>query len=218
VDLDPYLAIAQNLKARSILDVGCGTGAFACLCAAKGFDVLGVDPAAASLEIARRKPFGDQVRWIVGDAACVPPSVGDLAVMTGNVAQVFLTDEAFENTLQSIRYALRPDGHLVFEARVPAQKAWLKWTRERTYKRIEIQDIGFVEGWCDVTNISGAFVSFRWTYVFESDGAILTSDSTLRFRDKDEIVQSLEQAGYRVTDVLDAPDRPGQEFVFITRV
>ena len=33
-DLDVYVAIAQELGARSVLDVGCGTGTFACLLAA----------------------------------------------------------------------------------------------------------------------------------------------------------------------------------------
>jgi hypothetical protein len=48
-----------------------------------------------------------------------------------------------------------------------------------------------------------------------TDGAILTSDSTLRFRSRDEVESSLLATGYRVLDVRDAPDRPGREFVFI---
>jgi ubiquinone/menaquinone biosynthesis C-methylase UbiE len=30
-DLDPYLAMVAEFGARSVLDVGCGTGTFACL-------------------------------------------------------------------------------------------------------------------------------------------------------------------------------------------
>lgn len=33
----------------------------------------------------------------------------------------------------------------------------------------------------DVTSVDGSLVSFRTTYVFARDGAIVTSDSTLRF-------------------------------------
>ncbi|MFZ4762457.1 MAG: class I SAM-dependent DNA methyltransferase [Alphaproteobacteria bacterium] len=214
-DLEHYLAIVKELKARSILDIGCGTGCFSCLLSQHGFDVVGVDPAQSSLAIARKKPHAEQVRWIVGDATSLSSLHADLAVMTGNVAQVFLTDEAWENSLIAIHQALRSGGHLVFEVRDPAQKAWLKWTREHTYQRIHIPTIGFVEGWCDVTNLSEKFVSFRWTYVFESDGEILFSDSTLRFRDREEITNSLERLGYTVKEVRDAPDRPQQEFVFI---
>jgi hypothetical protein len=135
--------------------------------------------------------------------------------MTGNVAQVFLTDDIWEKNLLAIHQALRPGGHFVFETRDPAQKAWLKWTREKTYTRLEIPDIGFVEGWCDVTSVSAGFVSFRCTYVFESSGDTISSDSTLRFRERDEIERSLRKSGYTVHDVRGAPDRPEQEFVFI---
>ncbi|MGM0924801.1 MAG: class I SAM-dependent methyltransferase, partial [Bacillota bacterium] len=74
-----------------------------------------------------------------------------------------------------------------------------------------------VEGWVDVTNVQDSLVSFRWTYVFESDGAIITSDSTLRFRSLKEITKSLRDVGLSVEDVREAPDRPGREYVFIAR-
>jgi hypothetical protein len=37
----------------------------------------------------------------------------------------------------------------------------------------------------------------------------------LRFRGREEVESSLAVHGYRVVEVRDAPDRPGQEFVFI---
>jgi hypothetical protein len=75
--------------------------------------------------------------------------------------------------------------------------------------------VGEVESWSDLTAIELPFVSFRGTYVFASDGAVLTSDSTLRFRERDEVEESLAAAGFRVDEVRGAPDRPGREFVFI---
>jgi hypothetical protein len=50
--------------------------------------------------------------------------------------------------------------------------------------------------------------------VFASDGEVLTSDSTLRFREREEIEAALVANGYEVAEVRDAPDRPGREFVF----
>lgn len=47
-DLDAYLRIAEHLNARTVLDIGCGTGVFALLLADRGFEVTGLDPAAAS--------------------------------------------------------------------------------------------------------------------------------------------------------------------------
>lgn len=62
-DLEHYLAIVKEFSVRSILDIGCGTGSLACLLSRNGFDVIGIDPAWASLEYARKKPFADKVRW-----------------------------------------------------------------------------------------------------------------------------------------------------------
>jgi hypothetical protein len=74
-----------------------------------------------------------------------------------------------------------------------------------------------VRAWEEVTDVSGQLVSFRSVFVFEADGTTVTSQSTLRFRERDEVAASLEVAGYRLDEVRDAPDRPGLEFVFITR-
>ena len=57
-------------------------------------------------------------------------------------------------------------------------------------------------------------MSNRWTTVFHDDGATIVSDSTLRFRTREAIEESLRVAGFR-SDVRDAPDRPGKEWVFV---
>ncbi len=214
-DLDAYVAVVDEFEARVVLDVGCGTGTFACLLAARGLDVTGVDPAAASLEIARRKPGADAVRWILGDATMLPSLHVDLATMTGNVAQVFLTDADWLATLRGIRAALRPRGRLVFETRDPARRAWLEWNRAQSYQETDVPGVGTVKSWHDVLEVSEPLVTFRSSFVFAADGATITSDSTLRFRSRDEVERSLGEAGYLLEDVRDAPDRPGREFVFV---
>jgi SAM-dependent methyltransferase len=216
-DLDAYTAMVDEFGARSILDVGCGTGTFACLLARRRRNVTAVDPAAASLAVARTKPDAERVRWVHGYATDLPPLQVDLATMTGNVAQVFLTDAAWASTLRAAYAALRPGGRLAFETRDPAAKAWLEWRREQSYKRTVVPGVGGVQAWVELLDVGGDLVSFRSTFVFEADGAVLTSDSTLRFRHKDEVAASLATAGYVVDDVREAPDRPGLEMVFIAR-
>lgn len=219
-DLDVYVAMAEEFGVRRVLDIGCGTGTFACLLAARGLEVIAVDPASASLTVARRKPGADRVRWLHGDAAilrALPPLRADLAAMTGNVAQIFVAERDWIATLRAISEMLQPEGRLVFESRDPARKAWLEWTREQSYRRVLIPGAGPVETWTDLTSVRGSLVSFRMTFVFGSDGAVLTSDSTLRFRARDELTKSLAAAGLVVDEIRDAPDRPGREFVFIAR-
>lgn len=216
-DLVVYAAIAEEFGARSVLDIGCGTGTFGCLLAGRGVDVIGVDPAAASLEVARAKPGAERVRWLRCDAASLPPFWVELATMTGNVAQVFLTDAEWDAALRSARAALRPGGRLVFETRNPAAQAWQEWNRTGSLSRAIVPGVGAVQSWSEVTDICGDLVSFRSIFVFEADGAILTSESTLRFRQRDEIADSLMAAGFVVDDLRDAPDRPGRELVFISR-
>ena len=216
-DLAVYAAMADEFGADSVLDIGCGTGTFACLLARRGLTVTAVDPAQASLAVARTKPGADRVRWVHGYATDLPSLQVDLATMTGNVAQVFLTDAEWAATLRAAYAALRPGGRLVFETRDPAAKAWLEWNRERSYQRTVVAGVGAVQTFGDVLDVSGELVSFRSTFVFEADGAVLTSTSTLRFRHRDEVAASLAAAGYLVDEVRQAPDRPGRELVFIAR-
>ncbi|GGV57774.1 class I SAM-dependent methyltransferase [Streptomyces massasporeus] len=216
-DLAPYLRTTEETGARHVLDIGCGTGVFALLLAGRGIDVTGVDPARASLDVARGKPGGERVRWLHGDATTLPPLTADLATMTGNAAQEITGPEDWQRTLQGMWAALRPGGRLVFETRIPARRAWEEWNREATYGVTEIAGVGAVESWVDLLDVSGPLVTFRWTYVFAEDGQTLTSDSTLRFRERQEVEAALAAQGYVVEDVRDAPDRPGREFVFVAR-
>src|SRR3712207_8412675 len=58
-------------------------------------------------DIARAKPHGTEVRWLLGDVSALPTLQVDLATMTGNVAQVFLTDAEWAATLTSDRKSTR---------------------------------------------------------------------------------------------------------------
>lgn len=216
-DLTAYLDIADELGADRVLDIGCGTGCLAVRLAESGRAVVGVDPAEASLEVAKSKDATARVTWIHGDATTVPALGADLAVMTGNVAQVFLTDDDWTQALQGIHAALRPGGYLVFETRRPEHRAWEQWAADAGQVIVDIPGSGPVERRCEVTDVSLPLVSFRYTYRFLTDGAVVTSDSILRFRGRDEVESSLVAHGYRAREVREAPDRPGREFVFIAK-
>ena len=128
-DTDFYVRLAADLSARTILDLGCGTGVLTCELAVDGRHVSGVDPSAAMLAVARQQLNADRVRWVEGDSSALGTPAADLVVMTGNVAQVFLDDDEWTATLRDIHAALRPGGHLAFESRNPDDRAWERPTR-----------------------------------------------------------------------------------------
>jgi SAM-dependent methyltransferase len=215
-DLTVYIDLLAELDARSVLDVGCGTGTFALMLARRGVKVIGIDPAKASLDVARSKPGGERVHWVQADATRPPPCVVDAVTMTGNVAQVFLDDEEWSTVLQSVRRTLRPGGHLIFETRDPQAQAWGDWTRVSTTRTAHVEDVGDVSCWEEVTNVDGPTVSFQTTFSFP-DESLITSTSTLRFRSRDKVLADLNDARFGPTEVRGAPDRPGLELVFIAR-
>ncbi len=194
-DLDHHERLVDQLGRAAVLDVGCGTGELACRLARRGFVVTGADPAMASVDIARAKRGADAETWIVG-----------------NVAQVFLTDDEWDATLSATATALRPGGTLVFESRDPARRPWEQWIPEVTRTTRDLHDGDRAETWCTLTAVDLPLVSFRGTTVFESDGATIESDSTLRFRSRAELGASLDRAGF--DEVRDAADRPGLEWVY----
>jgi hypothetical protein len=140
-----------------------------------------------------------------------------MAIMTGNVAQAIADPQVWDQTLRGVHDMLRPGGRLVFESRDPANRAWREWNRVASERTTEIPQTGAVQSWVEVTDVDGPLVTFRSTWVFAADGAVLTSDSTLRFREREEIEADLVAHGYSVDEVRDAPDRPAREFVFIAR-
>ncbi|MFF7716078.1 methyltransferase domain-containing protein [Streptomyces sp. NPDC007988] len=214
-DLTAYLALAEEFGARRVLDIGCGTGVFALLLAGRGLEVVGVDPARASVDVARAKPGSERIRWICGDATALPSLRVDLATMTANAAQELVDPRVWRGTLRGAYEALRPGGHFVFETRDPSRRAWEGWNREASWGVTDVPGVGTVESWVDLIEVDGPLVTFRWSYVFAADGRTMTSESTLRFRQREEVEADLSPKGYTVEDVRDAPDRPGREFVFV---
>lgn len=212
-DLTAYVEIADEFGAARVLDVGCGTGSLAILLEETGRTVVGTDPAEASLAVARSKDSSARIVWVRCDATILPTIAADLAVMTGNVAQVFSTDEEWTRVLLSVRAALRPGTHFAFETRKPERRAWERWPGTTS---IEILGEGSVERREELTDVTPPLISFRSTYRF-ADGEELTSESTLRFRTREEIETSLVEAGFEIVEVREAPDRPDEEHVFITR-
>lgn len=209
-DHDFYLQVAADLGAASVVDIGCGTGVFALALAARGHTVTGVDPAAAMLDIARRRSAGTPIRWICGHVGDVHDASADLAVMMGHVAQYFVDDDEWAATLRHVRRVLRPGGRLAFETRNPSVDWASEWVRDRTLATFPHPAGGEFTSWVEVVDVTGTAASYTTTHEGHtrlSDGRHLVARETLRFRSDAEILATLDAAGFEVEATWGGWDR-----------
>lgn len=200
-DHDFYLALTAGLGAGCVLDIGCGTGVFCADVASSGRRAIGVDPAEPMIEIARGRPGGDRVEWIVGDAADAPPGEADLAVMMGHVAQYFVDDDHWLRTLQQIRRSLTGGGRMTFESRNPRIDWAGEWTKERSRSTLDHPGGGTFDTWVEVVDRSGSADSYTTAHEGHTvlpGGDHLVTRETLRFRAQTEIEASLDAAGFTI--------------------
>ena len=86
-----------------------------------------------------------------------------------------------------------------------------------TRRTTDVPGVGLVETWTEVTDVSMPLVTFRSTWVFASDGAVLTSDSTPRFRERDEVEASLAAQGFTTSTYERLRTGPAASLAFIAR-
>ena len=197
-DRDFYLSLAGEAP-QDILDLGCGTGLLSLAYAVKGHRVMGVDPAAAMLTVAKRAPLSDRVNWVESTSeAFVTDQTFDLIVMTGHAFQVLLTNEQVEATLARMARYLKPGGLVAFESRNPTLDWDSIWGRSYDVETPH-GSVRAVRRMIDIS-LAPEFLSFAWDYHLP-DG-VLTSQSTLRFLAADVIIEFADKAGLKVETVL----------------
>lgn len=191
-DADFYLAVAAP-HPGSVLDLGCGTGTLCCALAEHGHRVTGVDPAAAMLAVAKRKPHAEKVEWVESSAQTYRSSRRfDLVVMTGHAFQILLTDSDALAALETMRVHLSEGGSAAFETRNPHVNWAGEWAA-RTPRMIASKQV--VET-LQVTDSNSEFVSFDTSYRFPH--ATVTTSSTLRFPSREHVETLIARAGMKV--------------------
>ena len=192
---DFYLSYV--MAARSVLDVGCGTGMLLHRARELGHSgrLCGVDPDGAALAWARRR---DDVEWVQGTAAEMSwDRQFDLAVMASNVFQVFVTDDELAASLAATRSALVDGGRLVFGTRNPRVRAWEGWTPASPIDVVDHhgRELRVVY---QVESVAGGVVTLTETTATRDGQALRVDRGSLRFLDADEVEAALARAGFEV--------------------
>ena len=191
-----YLPLVMS--SRSVLDVGCGTGALLHLARKTGHTgrLCGLDPAEGMLEQARQR---SDIDWVLGDLTSVrwEPEF-DLVVMTGHAFQVFIDDKEIHASLAAIRSALTDEGRFAFETRNPLVREWETWTLDNA---VEIVDrtgalVRFTRK-VD-TPVDGNIVSFTSIFSSPAWDRPQLSRSTLRFVDLGSLARFLTSADFHI--------------------
>lgn len=194
---DFYLALARDLGAASLVDLGCGSGTVTQVFADAGLRITASDPSAQMIALARERSGCEQVTWLVGSAEVLGAPDADMAIMTGHVAQFFVDDAEWAAALHALHDALRPGGTLAFEARNPEERGWERWTPASTNAYVDAT-LGPITCWSDWHDVTDGVVSYTNYYRIDTTGEELASPSRLRFRREAELRASLTEAGFTV--------------------
>ncbi len=217
-----YLELATKLVASSIIDFGCGSGLLTCALAKKGHHMIGVDPSGRMLELARQRCDGKHVLWIEGGTQQLGNIQADLVIMTGHVAQFFLEDENWLETLKVFHKALKPGGHIAFESRNPLILPFATWPTEESHQKLNDPKAGQVEWWVKFLDTNGEKVRYDIHYLFTKSGEVIVSTNELRFWTQKELIKSLTDVGFSVENIYgDWDSKPksaeSPEMIFIAK-
>jgi len=189
--------LSYVMAAPSVLDVGCGTGVLLHRARERGHTgrLCGVDPDGAALERARRRT---DVEWVEGTAAAMGwDREFALAVMAGNVFQVFLTDDELRASLGGVRAALVDGGRFVFGTRNPRVRAWEGWNPSNPIEVVDHAGRELRIGY-RVESVTSDLVTFTETTATRAGKHLRVDRATLRFLDVEGVDRFLDAAGFTV--------------------
>ncbi|WP_218222094.1 class I SAM-dependent methyltransferase [Nesterenkonia sp. Act20] len=214
-DHEFYLELLEELGARRVADVGCGTGVLGVLLAQHGIRVVGVDPSAAMIDVARsrsaRAGVDAQISWIHGFADQLETGGVDAVVMEGHVAQYFLDRADWDGVLAAAWRALSPGGHLAFESRNPAALELDAWDAESTRETQPHPAGGEFTSWMEIAGVrpdtvDGQLITAR-AHNLLPDAREIIAEETLRYRPLDVLRASLTDAGFEIQQIWGDWDR-----------
>lgn len=104
------MAMEELAGCQTVLDIGCGEGQIARALAANGAEVVGVDPTARHIEIARERGGGP--RYELGSASSLPVPDGSQDAVVACL--VFEHIDEVDSAISEVARVLKPNGRFAF--------------------------------------------------------------------------------------------------------
>ena len=105
---DRLVSLSGISPGSRVLDLACGTGDIAFEALRRGGHVTGLDVTPRMLTLAKAKPSGDAVAWLVGDMVTLPVASNTIDAVTTGYGLRNVPD--LEAALREIHRVLRPGG------------------------------------------------------------------------------------------------------------
>jgi SAM-dependent methyltransferase len=193
-----FLGLLNKINAKKIADLGSGTGRLTTHFAKAGYHITAIDPNEEAIEYAKSKEYPNGVTWIVGDSTYLKTNSFDAVIMTANVAQVFLTEDSWQNVISDVYRALKSGGNFIFDTRNPLAKVWEQWEKDETPDVATDQLSGEpLEIWTEYEGfVEDVFTFYETVKNARTDEIVIREKMQLIFRTQEEIYKSLQQVGF----------------------
>lgn len=189
---------------RRLLDVCCGTGLVSIPLSRFVVWVTGIDLSKTMLNYASYKALDvNNIEFLQADAHDYQLDMQyDMAVLSGNAVQSFLTDESLLTVLKNLARHLCPGAKLVFDARLPFRANVIPsydFDFGGMYSNQSGQKVSYFakrEHYDEARNV----MHFRKRRVY-SNGDVYESKMEMRYRSKALLLEILDKAGFDVVSL-----------------
>jgi ubiquinone/menaquinone biosynthesis C-methylase UbiE len=207
--------LLKKYKARTVLDLTCGTGSQVFWLLKRGFEVIGSDFSPGMLKVARMKAKKARlkVKWLRGDMRSLRVGQFD-AVLTIFNAIGHLTKAGFEKTLRNIHKNLAAKGIYIFDI---FNLTYLQQADNITQLSIEwLRQVGKTklrEIQHSIINDEGVLISYTTNYEKSGTEPLKVSKSigSLQLYTAQELKALLARNGFKVLGQYDMAGKPFSE-------
>ena len=179
-----------------VLDLGCGTGNAALLAAARHATVIGVDPAARLLEVARARAAdaGLEATFALGEGAAIPVETGTVDVAVSVFGVIFAPDAVA--AAAELARVVTPHGRVVLTAWLPggAVGEVVRMSRQTAMAALDAPPGPPPFAWHDQAKLSGLLAPHGFDVTVEQHDHTFTAPSLDEFLEVQMVDHPLSSA------------------------